>query len=42
MRGNDPNPFDEEEPEVNPFSVTAFLSMLFFYVFFNILIWCFP
>ena len=23
-RGNDPNPFDEEEPEVNPFSVTAF------------------
>lgn len=29
MRGNDPNPFDEEEPEVNPFSVTAFLSMRF-------------
>lgn len=23
-RGNDPNPFDEEEPEVNPFSVSAY------------------
>ncbi|CAN4076325.1 unnamed protein product [Withania somnifera] len=24
MRGNDPNPFDEEEPEVNPFSYSWF------------------